>query len=112
MTTTSGYELPIKLVSNYLDGLVNQFFKILPLKEDGEPSLNEFMKSLQVELIGHKSLMEYLHDDSMYMTLLSILQYLIDNNHDDFDTAIVKREVFKAISICKKLRKKYCSEGM
>lgn len=112
MMTTNGYELPIELVSNYLDGLVNQFFKILPLKEDGEPSLNEFMKSLQVELIGHKGLMEYIKNDSMYMTLLSILQYLIDNNCDDFDTAVVKREVFKAISICKKLRKKYCVEGV
>ena len=112
MKTVNGYNLPTKMVDNYLQWLVNQFFKILPLKEDGEPSLNEFMKSLQVELMGHKSLMRYLKDDSMYMTLLSILQYLIDNNCDDFDTAVVKREVFKAISICKKLRKKYCGEGM
>lgn len=112
MTTTNGHDIPIELVGNYLDWLVNQFFKILPLKENREPSLNEFMKSLQIELIGHKSLMEYIQNDSMYMTLLSILQYLIDNNGDNLDTAVVKREVFKAISICKKLRKKYCSEGM
>lgn len=109
MNTTNGYDIPKDLVGNYLGGLVNQFFKILPIKESGEPSLNEFMKSLQVELIGHKGLMEYLSYDSMYMTLLSILQYMIDN---DCDTHVVKREVFKAISICKKLRKKYCSEGV
>lgn len=109
MRTTNGYSIPTEMVGNYLGGLVNQFFKILPIKESGEPSLNEFMRSLQVEMIGHKRLMKYLNHDSMYMTLLSILQYMIDN---DCDTQVVKREVFKAISICKKLRKKYCNEGV
>ena len=108
MKTVNGYNLSSEMVSNYLGGLVNQFFKILPIKESGEPSLNEFMRSLQVELLGHKSLMRSLENDSMYMTLLSILEYLINN---DCETHVVKREVFKAISICKKLRKKYCDKG-
>ena len=81
MRTTNGYNIPTEMVGNYLGGLVNQFFKILPIKESGEPSLNEFMRSLQVELLGHKGLMRYLKYDSMYI---------------------------KAISICKKLREKYC----
>ena len=51
MITTNGYDVPAEMVDNYLNGPVNQFFKILPIKESGEPSLNEFMKSLQVELI-------------------------------------------------------------
>lgn len=109
MRTTNGYNIPPEMVEKYLGGLVNQFFKILPIKESGEPSLNEFMRSLQVELLGHKSLMRYLKNDSMYMTLLSILEYLIKNN---CETHVVKREVFKAISICKKLRKKYCYKGV
>lgn len=111
MKTAGGYDIPAEMVGKYLGWLVNQFFKILPLKEDGEPSLNEFMRSLQVELLGHQSLMLHLKYDPLYMTLLSSLQYLIDNNRD-LSVAVVKREVFKAISICKKLRKKYCSEGM
>ena len=65
------------------------------------------MLSLQIELIGFKDLMAEIKNDSMYMSLLSILQYLITN---DCEIAVVKREVFKAISICKKLRKKYCGE--
>jgi len=109
MRTVNGYNLSSEMVENYLGGLVNQFFKILPIKESGEPSLNEFMRSLQVELLGHKSLMRYLENDSMYMTLLSILEYLINN---DCETQVVKREVFKAISICKKLREKYCGKGV
>lgn len=107
MKTATGYSLPDEMIGNYLGGLVNQFFKILPIKESGEPSLNEFMRSLQVELLGFKTLMAELENDSMYITLLSILQYLIDN---DCEVGVVKREVFKAISICKKLKKKYCRE--
>ena len=109
MKTTNGHTIPAEMVGNYLSGLVNQFFKILPIKESGEPSLNEFMKSLQVEMIGPKSLMRYIKYDSMYMSLLSILQYLIDN---DCEIHVVKREVFKAITICKKLKEKYCYEGV
>lgn len=109
MITTNGYDVPAEMVDNYLNGLVNQFFKILPIKESDEPSLNEFMKSLQVELLGFKGLMAEVGNDSMYLTLLSILQYLIEN---DCDTPVVKREVFKAISVCKKLRSKYCETGV
>ena len=109
MITTNGYDVPAEMVDNYLNGLVNQFFKILPIKESGEPSLNEFMKSLQVELLGFKGLMAEVGNDSMYLTLLSILQYLIEN---DCDTPVVKREVFKAISVCKKLRSIYCDTGV
>ena len=101
MMTVTGYSLPDEMIGNYLGGLVNQFFKILPIKESGEPSLKEFMRSLQLELIGFRDLMVELKNDSMYVSLLSILQYLIDN---DCDVAVVRREVFKAISICKKLK--------
>ncbi len=108
MRTTNGYSIPAKMVDKYLDGLVSQFFKILPLKENGVPTLNEFMRSFQRELLGHKGLMSYVENDSMYMALLSILQYLIDN---DCGVDVVRKEVFRAISICKKLRQKYCGTG-
>ena len=107
MKTVSGSEIPDMLVGNYLSGLINQFFKILPIKESGEPSLKEFMRSLQLELIGCKGLIEKLSYDSMFLSLISILQYMID---EDCDVPTVKREVFKAIRICKKLRQKYCGE--
>lgn len=107
MKTTNGYKISDAMVEKYLNQLVDRFFKILPLKESGEPSLIEYMRSLQNELIGYKGLMEYLSDDAMYMALLSILQYMIDN---DCETSVVKREVFRAISICKKLKNKYCGK--
>lgn len=109
MKTVGGYDISTTLVSNHLGSLVNKFYKILPMWESNEPSLSEFMDSLRVELFGYKNLMRYIQYDASYMTLLSILQYLIDHiNECELHT--VRREVFKAISICKKLRKKYCTE--
>lgn len=97
-------DLPNELLENYFHNLVNQFFKILPMKEDGEPSLEEYMKSLLLELRGCTGIMAELNHDSMFMSLIATLQYLIDN---DCETAVVKREVFKCITICKRIAKKY-----
>ena len=100
-------ELPDKVVQKYLKALIGQFYKILPIKESGEPSLGKYMDSLQREMIGCKDLIAALDYDELYLSLLSVLQYLIDN---ECDTNTVKCEVFKAISICKKLQRKYGAE--
>lgn len=102
MNTYINIEIPDKLFGNYLNSLVGLFYKILPIKESGEPSLGKYMESLQRELIGCRNLISELNYDELYLSLLSILQYLIEN---DCSTDIVKCEVFKAIRICKKLQK-------
>ena len=109
MMTAKGIELPDTVVRKYMKSLIGQFYKILPIKESGEPSLNRYMESLQRELLGCNNLIMMLQYDESFLSLLSILQYLIDN---DCKTEVVKCEVFKAISICKKLQNKYgSSEG-
>lgn len=107
MMTDKNIELPNKVVQKYLSALIGQFYKILPIKESGEPSLYKYMESLQRELIGCHDLIVALNHDELYLSLLAILQYLIET---DCDTKTVKCEVFKAISICEKLQKKYCVE--
>lgn len=101
----SKYDLDINdaMFKNKLDALVNQFYKILPIKESGEPSLLLYMKSLQREMLGCKSLILALENDAQYLTLLSILQYMIDN---DCDVATIKSDVFKAIRIIKRMQAK------
>ena len=103
--TTAGVPMDAKVLSNYLRTLINLFFKILPIWESGEESLDTYMRSLQAELLGCRELLEAIREDSLFLTLLSILQYLIDN--PSCEIATVKREVFKAISICNKLKAKY-----
>lgn len=100
-----GVPMSAAVLDNYLRSLINLFFKILPLKESGERSLGTYMRSLRAELLGCNSLVEAIHDDSMFLSLIAILQYLIDN--PDCDVSFVRREVFHAISICNKLKEKY-----
>ena len=107
MRTNYNTELSDEMIRDRLAVMVNQFYKILPIKEESESTLTQYMKSLQRELLGCKALMTALDNDSQYLSLLSILQYLIEN---DCDVATVRSDVFKAISIVKKLQKKYATE--
>ena len=69
MRTRYGTELPDQLLCHYLDTLVAQFYKILPMRESEEPTVKEFMSSLQVELIGVKGVIESLDYDERYLKL-------------------------------------------
>ena len=70
--------------------------------------MNEYIRSLQLEMLGCRQLIIALQNDAMYLRLICILQYLLDN---DCEVQVVKREVFKAISTCKKLRDRYFTDG-
>lgn len=103
--TKAGVQMDAVVLNNYFRALINLFFKILPIWESGESSLDTYMRSLQAELLGCKELVEAIHEDPLLLSLVSILQYLIDNPSLEIST--VKREVFRAISICNKLKARY-----
>ena len=105
---TNGSEINGVVIHNYFRTLVNLFFKILPMRESGEASLNTYMQSLQCELCGCRDLIEAIDNDPRYMSLISILEYLIQ--HPGCEFHVVRREVFRAISICNKLQAKYAAE--
>jgi len=105
--TTAGIGMNSVMLGNYMRNLVNQFFKILPMRENEEESLGTYMESLRAELLGCQGLIVVIDNDPMYMTLLAILQYLIQNQ--DAHPKIFRREVFKAISICNKLKARYAA---
>lgn len=105
--TYAGAPVTSNLLRNYFRNLVNRFFKILPMRENKEDSLCVYMKSLQSELLGCRELLPDIRENSLYLTLLAILQYLIDN--PECTVAEVKREVFRAISVCNKLKSIYAS---
>ena len=109
MMTTAGIELHNGAIQKYMKSLIGQFYKILPIKESGEPSLDRYIESLQRELLGCKGLLAPLQEDEMFLSLLFILQYFLDN---ECDVPTVKSEVFKAINICNKLYTKYGCEVM
>lgn len=93
------------LAGNYFGSLIDMVFKILPLWENREATLPVYIESLQAELSGFKGLVIAVSYDSMYLSLLSILQYLLD--HPELEVPVVKREVFHMISLCNKLKSRY-----
>ena len=105
--TTAGIEVDSELIYKYFKNLVNQFFKILPMREDNEESLPTYIASLRAELLGCSQVIEPFGENPSFLTLLSILQYLSDN--PDCSVPVTKREVFKAISICNKFRDQYAT---
>lgn len=107
--TAAGIPVDGAVLEHYLESLVGRFFKILPLREIGEPSLGVYLESLRNELMGFESLMTDLRGDGMLLSLMSILQYLID--HPETECRAVRREVFRAISLCEKLSGRYCGDG-
>lgn len=108
--TRIGGTVGSEFMAGYFRNLVNMFFKILPMKENGEESLSVYMQSMQSELLGCQHLITILNDDALFMSLLFILQSLIDN--PDWSPRRVKREVFRAISICNKMRSKFGGDGI
>lgn len=112
MSKVTGVEINSKMFQNYIKALINKFFKILPMWEQCEgtadDSLITYMQSFQAELLGCKELVFEIKSDEAYLTLIAILQYLIDN--PSLTVKTVRREVFKAISLCNKLISVYVTK--
>lgn len=102
LDTLSNQPINPELIQNYFDILVNRFFKILPIREQNAKSLNVYLESFKAELLGCQNLIAELQNDALFLSLLSILQYLIDN--PECSVKSLRRQVFNAISICNKLK--------
>lgn len=102
-------QLQTEAMYNYLTVLVNRIFKILPIREQEEDSLSTYLQSLLAEVLGCGCLVCEMKNDPDYIILVSVLQYLAD--HAGIEVKQVRREVFKAISICNKLKSNYCTGG-
>jgi len=101
------YGVPVdeKHIAGYFSSLVNRVFKILPIREREENTLPVYLDSLTMELMGCKSLFPRLSEDGSYISLLSTIRYIHDN--PDLPLPTVRREVFRAISVCKKVGEHY-----
>ena len=103
LQTVCGSSVDATVLNTYFETLVNLLFKILPMREGEEKTLDVYMKSLRCELLGCYSLCPEVGEDSSLMSIISILQYLID--HPECQVSDVRREVFHAISICNRMKK-------
>lgn len=93
-----------RFLANYLNFLIGRVFKILPIFENEPDTLTDYLESLLIELTGAKSIVNKLKHDVLFLSLLSILQYISENKCDH---KVLKREIFKCIGIVEKLKEKY-----
>lgn len=103
--TITGIPINSEIIRGYFKRLVDKLFKILPMRENNEESLTTYMQTLQAELLGFQKFIVTINNDADYLSILAILQYLIDT--PECSISVVKREVFSAISICNRLRARF-----
>lgn len=85
-------------LQNYFKELIPKIFKILPLYEDGCPTLQKYVKTLQLELNGGKSYILHNHhflELTFCIEGITLLQ----------DMSLLKTTVFKCIGLCEKIIK-------
>lgn len=107
--TSVGLTVSESLLCNYFDALVNQVYKILPMREHNSKTLEKYIWRLNAEIIGGSELYPHFGEDSYYASLINILQYL--GNHCSDDTIEQTRQlVFEGISLCEKLKARYTND--
>lgn len=99
--TSTGDYIDSTEVCKYFNSLINRFFKILPMRENNEKSLQRYMHGLQQELVGCQGFFPALETCEPFISLLSNLQYLIDT--PDCPVSKVKCTVFRSINICTRI---------
>lgn len=107
---TNETNVSAQAIGVYLFSLVDKIYKILPLKEIEEPTNGKYIKALIREIIGMQELTVVLERDSRMMSVLSILQYM-SSHINEMSVENVKSDVFQAINIVKKLRKRHWNGG-
>lgn len=103
MTTALNTTIPDQCVINYLDALVGKIYKILPMKEDGAEFLPQYIEWRIREMTSFRDFVRVVGEDADFLSLLLIMHSLSEQE----ELSSVRHDVFEAISLCKKLRKKY-----
>lgn len=77
-----------------LSALKNKIFKVLPLKEEGNPHLSVYVESLRIYVEGMMSLSSW---ESMYADLHEIVCVLLYLTENDCGVSTYRREVFRLL---------------
>lgn len=104
MITRLDTKIDNQTMSAHIGYLINKVYKILPLKETEEDTLQKYLEGLQREMLGCESLIPAFEKNGQYLSVVSIIQYMIDN---DCELSVVKSDVFKAIGILRKMQQKF-----
>lgn len=103
MIETSYGQITEKLCDNYFGCLINKIYKILPLKEEQFPTVNQYIESLLFEMTGNKKIIASIREDGQYLAVIGTLENLRQCD----SIKICKKEIFKCIRLIDSLNKRY-----
>jgi len=89
-----------KIINLYLSNMVGAVYKILPMYDNNDIKLSQYIDSLCIQLLGGLETFDELKICSKYLTVINIIQYF--RTHE-FDKKTCKREVLKCTNILSKL---------
>lgn len=96
-----------QMIFNYLETLKNRLFKIIPLFEENNEGIYKYIDSLLFELCGMIYVVEGFKDNGIFLSLIATLESLYDESlASEYDIPLIRREVFKCLSIIGKLQQK------
>lgn len=99
-----------QLYLHYLSCLINQVFKILPLKEQKSEFIDTHISDIIKELKGFDMLIKDTEYDAVIMRILAILTYYEQNIYIS-SLEDVRRNVFKMITLCEKLKSRIAGDN-
>lgn len=91
-------------ISQYLETVIDKMFKILPLYEENNETLDVYIESLVFELTGFISKYGGMSTTD-YISIMSTLEGIRITIKTEGNQPEVKREVFKCINVVIKIRK-------
>lgn len=84
----------------YLNSLIGAVYKILPMYENHDDNLQEYLDSLCIQLLGGLENFNELRLNSKYLSIINIIQYF--RTHE-YDKKTCKREVLKCTNLLNKM---------
>lgn len=101
-------EIEDKIISKRLQNLINQTYKLLPIRQEG----TDWQKPLQTvieELVGMQRLMNYNYSE-IFFPLLSKMEGLYSlTNEDNF--SCYRRTIFECLGLMNILQKQICLQN-
>lgn len=90
--------ISVQTYKDYLNNIKHMIFKILPLYEEKNEYLDEYIESISLEIYGLQDLIAELPHDQWYVKTLATLETLKTKITCQNNQRIVKKEVFKILN--------------
>lgn len=108
MIKTNYEYIPDKMFVNYLDYLIGKVYKMLPMRENKDDTLVEYMESIIREMIGNQQLMGEIKYDARFQSVINKLEYLTFKK--DVDFKVFRKDILDSLPLLKEIKEQYEKE--